>query len=75
MRIDPYSNKTAYAMMMLGAIMTCSIVGSLLIGAYCALFWLFPADSMIAFFVWTVAISVVTWRLDAHLYPKEGILP
>jgi len=67
MILDPNNNKTAYLMIMLGATMTGSMIGSIVIGAWCTITWQLPSLGMIGFFAWTAAISVLTWQLDKNL--------
>jgi hypothetical protein len=71
MKAPMSNNWVSYGMIMLGALMVCSNLGSILLCGYCLLTWTFPSLGMIGFFVWTAIISVATWRLDAHLLKKE----
>lgn len=70
MRIDANSNKTAFAMIILGALTAASTIGSLVVSLYFLLLGITPTLGLLFFFVWTIIIDVATWRLDAHLYPK-----
>jgi biotin transporter BioY len=71
MRLDPNSQKLSFLMIILGGLMTVSAIGTFVILAYCLLIWQLPTATMVYFILWTVIISVSTWRLDAHLIEKE----
>jgi hypothetical protein len=64
------TDKIVYVMMFLGASMAFTCIGALLLFAYEVLTLSWPTLDMALYYAFTLGISLITWRLDAHYNPK-----